>query len=137
MPTAATYCRISFDRNGTEAGVERQRVDTDRLAKRLGYRVVERFVDNDRSASRKTRRSREAFDQLLALARSGGVDAVIVYDLDRFTRNPDELKPWIEAAEATGVKIHSTGDLVDLADPDSLFKARILLAVAEKESANI
>ena len=61
----------------------------------------------------------------------------IVYDLDRYTRSPDELGRWIEAAESTGVKIHTTGDLVDLADDDSIFKARILLAVAEKESANI
>lgn len=138
MPTAATYCRISDDKNKTEAGVERQRVDTDKLAKRLGFRVVERIVDNDRSASRKKRRRREGFDRMLELVQSGAVDAVIVYDLDRFTRNPDELGAWIDAAEANdGVSIHTTGDLIDLADPDSIFKARILLAVAEKEAANI
>src|SRR3954453_2912104 len=137
MPNAVTYCRISYDRNGNAAGVDRQRVDTDRLAKRLGSRVVERIVDNDRSASRRARCRREGFEQLLELVQSGNVDAVIVYDLDRFTRNPDELRPGVEGAESTGVQIHAPGDIVDLADPDSLFKARILLAVAEKEASNI
>lgn len=133
-----TYCRISNDKRKNEAGVERQRADTDRLAKRLGYRVTERIVDNDRSASRKKRRRREGFDRMLELVQAGDVDAVVVYDLDRFTRNPDELGAWIDAAEANeGVSIHTTGDLIDLADPDSIFKARILLAVAEKEAANI
>lgn len=137
MKRAATYVRISYDRRGEGAGVERQRVDTDRLAKQLGYEIVERIVDNDRSASRKARRRREGFERLLELARSGEVEGVIVHDLDRFTRNADELRPWIEVAEQTGVKIHTTGEILDLADADSLFRARILLAVAEKESANI
>ena len=136
MPTAATYSRISYARNGTEAGVDRQRADTDELAKRLGHRVVERIVDNDRSASRNARR-REGFERMLELVKAGEVDAVIVYDLDRFTRNPDELGAWIDAAEANpGVKIHTTGDVLDLSDPDAIFKARILLAVAEKEASN-
>jgi DNA invertase Pin-like site-specific DNA recombinase len=138
MPTCATYCRISYDPRRTEAGVERQRVDTDRLARKLRYRVVERIVDNDRSASRKARHRREGFERMLELVKAGSVDAVVVYDLDRFTRNPDELGAWIDAADANpGVSIISTGDVIDLSDADSIFKARILLAVAEKESANI
>lgn len=56
-----TYCRISNDPRGTEAGVDRQRADTDRLA----------------------------------------------------------------------------GTIVDLGDADSVFTARVLLAAAEKEAANI
>jgi DNA invertase Pin-like site-specific DNA recombinase len=150
--TCATYCRISYAKRKTargtgdqpprryksEEGVERQQADTDRLAKKLRYRVVERIVDNDRSASRRARRRREGFDRMLELVKSGAVDAVIVYDLDRFTRNPDELGPWIDAAELNpAVRIISTGDMIDLTDADSIFKARILLAVAEKESANI
>jgi hypothetical protein len=75
---------------------------------------------------------------MLDVVKAGAVDAVIVYNLDRFTRNPDELSAWIVAAELnSGVKIISTGDVLDLSDDDAIFKARILLAVAEKESANI
>jgi DNA invertase Pin-like site-specific DNA recombinase len=134
---AVTYCRISYDPRGTEAGVERQRADTDRLAAELGYVIVDRIVDNDRSASRKARRSREGFDRMLEMAQAGSIDAVVAYDLDRFTRNPDELGAWIDVADTTGIKIHTTGTIVDLADPDSVFTARVLLAVAEKEAANI
>ena len=137
MPnTAATYCRISYDPKGTEAGVDRQQADTDALAERLGFQVVERITDNDRSASRGAPR-REGFDHLLGLASTGQVDAVVVYDLDRFSRNPDELGPWIDAAERHGVQILSTGSVIDLATSDGVFSARLLLAVAEKESKNI
>jgi site-specific DNA recombinase len=137
LKNAVTYCRISYDPNGTEAGVDRQRADTEKLAADLGYNVVEHIVDNDRSASRKARRAREGFDRMLQMAQAGTIDAVVAYDLDRFTRNPDELGAWIDVADKTGIKIHTTGTIVDLADPDSVFTARVLLAVAEKEAANI
>src|SRR6056297_564687 len=121
---AVTYCRISYDPRASEAGVDRQRTDTDKLAADLGYVVVDRIVDNDRSASRKARRSREGFDRMLEMAQAGTIDAVVAYDLDRFTRNPDELGAWIDVADRTGIKIHTTGTILDLADPDSVFTAR-------------
>jgi site-specific DNA recombinase len=138
---AATYCRISYDKRRNEAGVERQQADTDALAKRLGYRVVKRIVDNDRSATRasagRRRKEREGFAEMLELVAAGSVDAVVVYDLDRWSRNPDELGAWIDAAEANpGVKIITTGDVIDLSDDDAIFRMRILLAVAEKEARN-
>ncbi|HRB05178.1 MAG TPA: hypothetical protein PLP26_17515, partial [Ilumatobacteraceae bacterium] len=58
---AVTYCRISHDPTGLEAGVDRQQVDTDRLAAERGWLVVERVVDNDRSASRYAKRGREGW----------------------------------------------------------------------------
>jgi DNA invertase Pin-like site-specific DNA recombinase len=139
-PIAATYCRISKDKRKDEAGVDRQQADTLALAKKLGYRVPQelRLVDNDRGATRKAKKTREGFHQLRELVETGAVAAVIVYDLDRFTRNPDELGAWIDAAELNpGVKVITTGDILDLSDDDSIFKARILLAVAEKEARNI
>ncbi len=136
-PLAATYCRISYDKRKNEAGVDRQQADTDALARKLGYRVVERIVDNDRSASRRARHRRDGFHRLRELVETNAVNAVIVYDLDRFTRNPDELGAWIDAAAMNpGVKLITTGDILDLSDDDAIFKARILLAVAEKEASN-
>lgn len=133
---AATYCRISLDRLEQGAGVDRQRVDTERVCEQRGWTITERLVDNDRSASRYARKAREGWTRLLELLDTRSIDAVVAYDLDRLTRRPDELAPLIAAGER-GVKIVTvTGTLLDLSTGDGIFAARILLAVAEKEAAN-
>lgn len=47
---AGIYVRISEDRAGAGLGVERQREDCVALADRLGWQVIETYVDNDVSA---------------------------------------------------------------------------------------
>ena len=134
--TAVTYCRISADKYGTEAGVDRQQHLTDQLAAEHDLEVVERIVDNDRSASKYARKSREGFDRLLQLLDDQAVDAVVAYDLDRISRRPADLEPLIVAAER-GVRIYTaSGSALDLATDDGVLQARLLLAFAEKEAAN-
>lgn len=134
---AVTYCRISMDRLEIGAGVERQRIDTDRLCEQRGWTIVERVVDNDRSASRYARRGREGWRRLLELLEQGEVDAIVAYDLDRITRRPDELAPLIIAAERGVTIVTVSGTVLDLSNGDGVFAARILLAVAEKETASL
>lgn len=47
---AAIYARISSDKSGQSAGVERQEADCRALASRLGLTVSHVLVDNDISA---------------------------------------------------------------------------------------
>ena len=47
---AAIYCRISSDKTGKSAGVERQQSDCRVMADRLGLSVQHVLVDNDISA---------------------------------------------------------------------------------------
>lgn len=134
--TAVTYCRISADKLELGAGVDRQRADTDRVCEERGLRIIERVVDNDRSASKYARKAREGWLHVLEMLSSDQVGALVAYDLDRLTRKPDELAPLIAAAER-GVKIITvTGSVLNLSTADGIFAARILLAVAEKEAAN-
>lgn len=51
MVRAAVYVRISLDRSGKRAGVERQRADCENLCIRRGWTVVEVFEDNSVSAT--------------------------------------------------------------------------------------
>ena len=133
---AVTYCRISADKLEQGAGVDRQRIDTERVCETNGWAITERLVDNDRSASKYARKTREGWMRLLELLEAKQVDAVVAYDLDRLTRKPDELAPLIVAAER-GVKIVTvTGSVLNLSTADGIFASRILLAVAEKEAAN-
>src|SRR4051812_18670762 len=97
--SAVTYCRISNDPDGREAGVERQKKDVVTIAKRHGWTVVAQEEDNDRSASRYARKVRDGWARVMELVESGQVQALVAYDLDRLLRQPKELERLIDAAE--------------------------------------
>jgi len=130
---AAVYARISSDRDGDQLGVRRQLVDCERRAALEGWEVVERFVDDDVSAY--SGRVRPAYRRMLEEIRGGFVDAVVVWHADRLHRQPKELEEFIDVCAAAGVTRFASlyGD-IDLGTADGLFMARILGAVARKES---
>ncbi len=133
MSPAAIYCRISDDRDGSALGVKRQEEDCRALAERRGWPVAEVFVDNDVSAYKG--HARAAYRRMLEAMKAGDVDAVVVWHLDRLHRHPKELEEFFEACDSAGIKdlASVTGD-VDLSTFDGRFMARILGAVARKES---
>lgn len=101
---AGIYCRISDDREGTQAGVERQEKLCRDLAAKRGLEVVEVYVDNDISASAATRKRRPAYQRLLADARAGRFDVVLAYTLKRLTRRYREGADLLDLADETGVQ---------------------------------
>jgi len=131
--TAAIYCRISDDRDGGRAGVGRQQEDCEALAKRKGWKVGAVYVDNDVSAW--SGKLRPQYRRMLEDIRSGLVDGVVVWHQDRLVRHPKELEEFFEICDAAGMREMATvtGD-VDLGTDDGRFHARILGAVARKES---
>jgi site-specific DNA recombinase len=134
MPkAAAVYARISDDRTGEQAGVTRQEQDCKALAERRGWPVAELYVDNDLSAW--NGHSRPQYQRLLSDIGAGTVDAVVVWHLDRLHRHPKELEEFFEACDRAGVRdLASVSGDVDLGTDDGRFHARILGAVARKES---
>lgn len=100
----AIYCRISADREGRELGVERQEQDCRELAARLGYTVFDVYVDNDISASTRSKKRRPNYDRMLADAAAGRVQVIIGYTTGRVTRRPRENEDLIELAETCGTK---------------------------------
>jgi len=67
--------------------------------------------------------------------RGGFLDAVVVWDADRLHRQPKELEEFFEVCKEAGVtRLASVSGDIDLATHDGQFLARILGAVAKKES---
>jgi site-specific DNA recombinase len=127
------YARISSDREGDGLGVERQLEDCARLAERKGWVIVERFVDDDVSAW--SGKHRPEYARCLEALRSGAIDGVLVYDLDRLHRQPKELEDFISLCEQLRLtNVASASGDIDLTTADGQFQARILAAVAKKES---
>ena len=127
------YARISSDRDGDELGVRRQEVDCERLATLKGWHIADRYVDDDISAWGGRRRPQ--YERMLADIEAGVLDGVVVYHLDRLHRHPKELEEFFDVCKAAGVTdLATVTGRIDLADPDGQFQARILGAVARKES---
>jgi site-specific DNA recombinase len=130
---AAIYERISKDRTGEEAGVARQDEDCVALAEQLAATVVEKYVDNDTSATNR-RKPRKHYLRMLEDIRAGKVDTVICWHTDRLYRQPRELEDLIDLVETHHVLIRAcrAGEL-DLSTPTGRMVARLLGAVAKHE----
>jgi site-specific DNA recombinase len=131
---AAVYTRISLDRSGKRAGVERQRADCEGLCAAQGWQVAEYFEDNDRSAY--SGRERPAYGRLVEAVVSGEVDAVVAWHQDRLWRNVIEQQTFLAFGREAGLKLVTTpSGSFDPADADDEFVSTIQAAVSKRESA--
>ncbi|MGP5608418.1 recombinase family protein [Arthrobacter rhombi] len=97
---AAIYVRISRDKAGQEAGVERQEADCRALAERYGYEVVAVYKDNDFGASKHSRKKRPQYRAMLDAAGNGQFGAILAYTNSRLTRRPAEWEELIRLTES-------------------------------------
>jgi site-specific DNA recombinase len=128
---AAVYARISEDREGEGLGVERQVHDCTELCQRLGWTVAQTYRDNDTSAYGK--KPRPAYQRMLSDARSGKVNAIVCWSVDRLTRHPRELEEIIDLHTSHNVALATVGGEINLGDPDGRMVARLTGAIARGE----
>lgn len=131
----AIYCRISFDWEGEGRGVQRQLEDCLAIAKRLGWTVIDHYIDNDAGASRYSKKKvRAQYNRLLADIEAGRIDAVVIWMEDRLQRQVIEVAEFLKVCDQAGVKrIASAGGEFDLSDPDQRTMLYIKAAMAEAE----
>ncbi|GAA0460182.1 serine recombinase [Actinoplanes capillaceus] len=99
---AGIYYRISLDRLGEGLGIERQREDGLALAARRGWSVRE-FSDNDISATHG--KFRPGYAALMAAAKAGEIDCIIVFHTSRLWRNRRERAEGIELLKEARVSV--------------------------------
>lgn len=129
---AAIYCRISRDKTGLSAGVDRQEQDCRALADRLGLTVKHVFVDNDISAY--SGKPRPDYAKLLELMKDGEIGTVLAFHQDRLQRSPVELEQYVDISEVGHVTTHTVlAGHIDLSTPSGRFNARIIGAAARYE----
>ncbi len=129
---AAVYLRISKDKTGLRAGVERQRDETQALAERLGWPVVRVYTDNDISAYSGKRRP--DYQALCADIADGTVNAVIAWHPDRLHRRSAELESWLTLVGDDVQHATCQAGLWDLSTPSGRMNARVVGAVGQYES---
>lgn len=132
---AAIYCRISADHEGRELGIERQEEDCRLLADRLGYQVYQVYIDNDISASTRTRKVRPEYQRMLRDARGGMFSAILAYTSGRITRKPREREDLIELAEECTIRFeYLRSPSLDLNTANGRMVARMLAAADANEA---
>ncbi|WP_435130742.1 recombinase family protein [Actinacidiphila sp. bgisy144] len=141
------YLRISSDRFGLEAGVDRQNDDAEDTRARLGWAPFAKvYRENDTSAFKKRKVIRPdgsidwvvlrpKFRQLLADLADGVIDGVIFYDLDRLVRQPRDLEDLIDIVEyVQHPVVGATGGRMNLINDNDRHMARMMCVMALKSS---
>ncbi len=134
MPKAAAiYTRISDDRLGDGAGVQRQEMDCRALLEQKGWQLAGVYCDDNISAY--SERSRPEYRRMLGDIKAGRVDAVVVWHLDRLHRSPRELEDFFTAVDKAGVTHLATvtGD-INLGTHEGRLQARMFGGMARYES---
>lgn len=142
------YTRISDDQEDEAtgdrgAGVSRQFEAVEQLCLALSGRTPvwtikdPVYEDNDVSAFKDV--LRPAFERLLSDLADGTIDGIVVYDLDRLARRPKDLERVIEiydhaARDGRTLYFRTVHDAIDLASPDGITLARVMVAFANKAS---
>lgn len=128
---AVIYTRIS--RDDTRLGRANDRQEEKCRAKALykEYDIVDVVDDNNVSAY--SGKDRPGWQRVLEMVRTGEVDIILAYHMDRITRSMKDLEELIDLCMETGVGVDTaTGD-IELTSDMGRMVARILAAVARAE----
>lgn len=130
MPKAVIYSRVSTADQHAEAQV----FDLEQLAIQRGFTVVERYVDVGISG---TRARRPALDHLLADARRGRFDVVLVWAVDRLARSTRHFLEVLDELNRCRVQFLSFRENLDTGGALGRAVIIIVSAIAELERSLI
>lgn len=129
---AVIYARYSSSHQREES-IEGQIRECEDFARRNDYRVINHYID--RAMSAKTD-ARPQFQQMILDSSKGLFDYVIVYQLDRFSRNRYDSAVNKAKLKKNGVKLLSAKENIT-ADPAGIILESVLEGMAEYYSAEL
>lgn len=133
IQTCCLYLRYS-DRSQSEQSIEGQFHVCQEFCKRNNIRIVQQYID--RATSARSTEKREKFIEMVQASDKHPWDAVIVYKLDRFSRNRYDSAKYKHRLKRNGVKlISATENLSD--NPESIILESVLEGMAEFYSAEL
>ena len=110
MKTAATYCRVSTDNQEAEGtSLQTQLEACSSYCREKDYQVAYRFSE----AYSGLTLERPKLNELRELVRNGQIDIIVVYCLDRLSRDPTHGVILTQELEKYGVKLEAVTEDVD------------------------
>lgn len=132
MKRAVLYARYSSDRQ-TEQSIEGQIRVCNEFAKNNGYTIIHHYIDR---AMTGTNDNREAFQQMIADSYNKNFEYVLVYKLDRFSRNRYDSVINKAKLKKNGVKLISATEPIT-EQPEGIILESLLEGMAEYYSAEL
>jgi site-specific DNA recombinase len=133
----AVYMRVSGEDQRRRGTIDNQRPDLDRWLNAQGFKPYGWYEDDAVSGHWVPFSKRPAGRRLLADARAGHVNLVLVWCLDRFGRNAVEILKAVEDLEQAGARLFSYKESFDTRTPPGRLMLGILASVAEFEWESI
>lgn len=131
------YTRASDDQEETKTSTDAQAGRGESWAEEVGAVVVERYCDNDKSASWYAKKARTDFDRLLKDIAAGKLDLVWFWTLSRSQRRLDVYAALRDLCRANGVGWVIKNRLYDLNDSSDLRSLGIDAVNGEIQSLEI
>lgn len=128
----ALYARVSTETQTTDNQLIELRV----VADRMGWMIVEEFVDHAISGG-KGRDQRPAFDKLLKGATRRGFDMVAAWSVDRLGRSLKDLVNFLADIDAVGVGLYLHKQGLNTETPTGRLMFQMIGMFAEFEKAMI
>ena len=133
MRRAVIYARYSAGPNQTDVSIEGQEKSCSQYIERQGYVYAGMYAD--RHISGRTDR-RPRFQEMIDDARAGSFDVVVVYSLDRFSRDKYDSAIYKKDLRDHGVVVESATESIPDGPEGILFEG-MLEAMAEYYSAEL
>ena len=132
MKTAVIYARYSSERQ-TEQSIEGQLRVCNEYARQNDIAIVDTYIDRAKTAQND---NRPQFQQMLIDSENKEWDYVIVYKLDRFSRNRYEMAIHKKTLKDNGIKVLSA--MENISDtPEGIILESLLEGMAEYYSAEL
>ena len=129
---AVIYARYSSS-SQTEQSIDGQLRVCNEYAERLGYKVINEYVDRAKTG---TNTNRPAFQNMIADSEKGQFQAVIVYMVDRFARSKEDSVIYKAQLRRNGVKVLSASEQISDSDEGYLIEG-LLEMFAEQYSTKL
>lgn len=113
---AFIYNRASRDPRRRGRSTADQSAENHAVCEDQGWTVAGEFTDDDRSASRHARRTRDEFEAMATRIRAGECDVLVTWESSRANRTMDGYVRLRKLIEETGVKWHYGGHTYDMTD---------------------
>lgn len=130
--TVALYARFSSDNQRTES-IDAQIRAMESYCKQHGYVIVERYIDEAKSALTDRR---PAFQQMISDSSNGNFNILLVHKLDRFARNRYDSAIYKRELKKNGVLVYSVLENLDNS-PESIMMEAVLEGMSEYYSINL
>lgn len=130
---AASYCRVSTDRDDQANSFEsQQRYFKEYIDRQPGWELYQVYADEGITGT--STKKRAAFNRMIADAHMGKFQLILTKEVSRFSRNILDTISYTRELKALGVGVVFMNDGINSLEPDAELRLSIMGSMAQEES---